>query len=208
MNETRWGDLAARRKDILGAAASIVAEESYQGLSMRRVAKSAGVSTGLLYQYFATKDELFAAVVTERLEELCRAWGRLPRSGQAIEQVLTEMLPEVVSLWRDVGRFAVLWSPQPQGTQPQELQLSEQASLVKAWSQLMSTIGSVLTKVGAPAVAGQGATPYAVAYLWSTLSGYADDTINGWSVRNGLDPERLSRQTIANLAATLRVPSP
>ena len=198
VNETRWGDLAARRKDILGAAAAIVAEESYQGLSMRRVANSAGVSTGLLYQYFATKDELFAAVVTERLERMCRDWGRLPRSGQSIEEVLSEMLPEVVALWRDVGRFAVLWSPQPQ-----ELHLSEQASLVSAWSQMMKTIGSVLTKIGAPAVAGPGSTPYAVAYVWSTLSGFADDTINGLSVQNGLERNTLTDRTISNLAATL-----
>ena len=195
---TKWGDLAARKNDILTAATQIVTADGYRGLSMRKVASEAGVSTGLLYQYFATKDELFAAVVTHRLEDLCRVLGKLPEGQQTLSDVIAAIVPEVVSLWKDVGRFALWWTPQAAS-----LQLSDQASLLNAWSQMMNAIGSVLVRSGAPAVSKQQATPYVVSFVWSTLSGYADDLVNGWSAQNGLDPDVVTQLTISSIVAAL-----
>jgi AcrR family transcriptional regulator len=43
---------------ILTAAAQVLAEKGYAGLSTNRVAEVAGVSIGSLYRYFADKNEL------------------------------------------------------------------------------------------------------------------------------------------------------
>jgi AcrR family transcriptional regulator len=52
----------ARSRDmidrILAAAAQVLAERGYAGLSTNRVAGRAGVSVGSLYRYFADKNEL------------------------------------------------------------------------------------------------------------------------------------------------------
>ncbi len=57
-----------RRKDdrpaeITQAALATFSENGYSGTKVEEVAKRAGVSKGLLYLYFKTKEELFKAVV-------------------------------------------------------------------------------------------------------------------------------------------------
>ncbi len=54
-----------RRRSILNAAAQVFAEDGYEGASMSRIARGAGVSKGTLYNYFDDKATLFAAFVGE-----------------------------------------------------------------------------------------------------------------------------------------------
>lgn len=52
-----------RPQEITAAAFEAFAEKGYAGTRVAEVAKRAGVSKGLLYLYFKTKEELFKAVV-------------------------------------------------------------------------------------------------------------------------------------------------
>lgn len=52
-----------RPQEITEAAFATFAEKGYAGTRVEEVAKRAGVSKGLLYLYFKTKEELFKAVV-------------------------------------------------------------------------------------------------------------------------------------------------
>lgn len=52
-----------RPREITDAAFEVFAEKGYSGTRVEEVAKRAGVSKGLLYLYFKTKEELFKAVV-------------------------------------------------------------------------------------------------------------------------------------------------
>jgi AcrR family transcriptional regulator len=52
-----------RPQEITAAALAAFAEYGYAGTRVEEVAKRAGVSKGLLYLYFKTKEELFKAVV-------------------------------------------------------------------------------------------------------------------------------------------------
>ena len=52
-----------RPQEITAAAFEVFAEKGYSGARVEEVAKRAGVSKGLLYLYFETKEELFKAVV-------------------------------------------------------------------------------------------------------------------------------------------------
>ena len=52
-----------RPQEITEAAFSAFAEKGYGATRVEDVAKRAGVSKGLLYLYFKTKEELFKAVV-------------------------------------------------------------------------------------------------------------------------------------------------
>ena len=56
------GDREAKRKELLSAAISVIADEGYAGASMRKVAKKAGHTTGAVTYYFANKEEMVAAV--------------------------------------------------------------------------------------------------------------------------------------------------
>lgn len=59
----------ARRRDLLDAAWDLFQDQPYDSLNMLAIAKRAGVAKGTLYLYFATKEELFLAVETRRLDE-------------------------------------------------------------------------------------------------------------------------------------------
>ena len=67
----------ARPAEITEAALEAFAEKGYDATRVDDVAKRAGVSKGLLYLYFKTKEELFKAVirsfVSPRVDELTAA---------------------------------------------------------------------------------------------------------------------------------------
>jgi AcrR family transcriptional regulator len=59
-----------RRRQLLDAGAALFAEHAYEEISMRDIAKAAGVSKPLLYHYFPSKIDLFKAAVAEKAAEL------------------------------------------------------------------------------------------------------------------------------------------
>jgi AcrR family transcriptional regulator len=61
-----------RRRQLLDAGAALFAEHAYEEISMRDIARAAGVSKPLLYHYFPSKIDLFKAAVAEKATELQR----------------------------------------------------------------------------------------------------------------------------------------
>ena len=55
----------ARRKQIIDAVLTVVAEHGVRGASTARLAKVADVSQGTLYLYFKNRQEMFAAAIDE-----------------------------------------------------------------------------------------------------------------------------------------------
>ncbi|HVL63934.1 MAG TPA: TetR/AcrR family transcriptional regulator [Actinomycetota bacterium] len=54
-----------RRDDILKASLHLFAERGFHGTSMRDIAREAGITEGLIYHYFASKRDLFRAIIDE-----------------------------------------------------------------------------------------------------------------------------------------------
>jgi len=59
-----------RRRQILDAATEVMSKTGYHATAMQAVAERAGISVGLIYQYFGNKDELLVAVIVDILEDL------------------------------------------------------------------------------------------------------------------------------------------
>ena len=57
------------RKELLAKCFDLFAQRGYGSLTMRQVAKEIGVSTGTLYHYFASKEELFRQLIEEITEQ-------------------------------------------------------------------------------------------------------------------------------------------
>ena len=76
-----------RPQEITEAAFAAFAEKGFTATRVDEVARRAGVSKGLLYLYFKTKEELFKAVirnvVTPRVDELTRRLGDSELSAEA-----------------------------------------------------------------------------------------------------------------------------
>ncbi len=59
-----------RKKAIVQAAMQLFAENGFSGVSISRIAKKAGVSKGLLYNYFANKEALVQEIVIEGFRQM------------------------------------------------------------------------------------------------------------------------------------------
>ena len=81
---------AATRAALVGAARQLFAEHGYADVGTERVAQAAGVTRGALYDQFADKAELFAAVL------------------EAVELDLTQRLTEVVAAMPQDDPLAVV----------------------------------------------------------------------------------------------------
>jgi AcrR family transcriptional regulator len=71
--------LDARRRQILDGAARCFARNGFHATSMQDVLKEVDLSAGAVYRYFAGKDELIAAIVTEVLQTLRNAFEEAAR---------------------------------------------------------------------------------------------------------------------------------
>ncbi|MET7457394.1 TetR/AcrR family transcriptional regulator [Streptomyces sp. NPDC005574] len=67
-----------RREQLLTVGARLFSESPYDEVRIERVAEIAGVSRGLLYHYFPTKRDFFAAVVERESERMLRMTAAVP----------------------------------------------------------------------------------------------------------------------------------
>ena len=70
--KAKSAQLGSSREQLLAAASRVFARSGYHGASMSEIAAEAGFSKGALYWSFASKDELFYALLDE-LDEQMRA---------------------------------------------------------------------------------------------------------------------------------------
>ena len=105
-----------RRQRILEAARECLGELGYAGATVTEIARRAGVSNGLLYQFFRNKEHLFARV----LEDVVREWVRemVPREGETASEALEGMFRRSVEFCRTHPLLPALLRQDP------ELQLS------------------------------------------------------------------------------------
>ncbi|WP_248925177.1 TetR/AcrR family transcriptional regulator [Paenibacillus hamazuiensis] len=79
-----------RREQIMAAAIQVFAQKGITGAKMSMIAEVAGISNGLLYHYFKSKDELFTTLVQEAMagaEDAIKSLARLP--GTPLEKMRT-----------------------------------------------------------------------------------------------------------------------
>ena len=58
-----------RERQIVDAAVRLMQEKGTHSVSMQAIAKSCGVSVGLLYKYFSDKEQIVLAAITRVLED-------------------------------------------------------------------------------------------------------------------------------------------
>ncbi|MFF6879274.1 TetR/AcrR family transcriptional regulator [Streptomyces sp. NPDC012474] len=67
-----------RREQLLSVGARLFSESPFDDVWIEQVAEIAGVSRGLLYHYFPTKRDFFAAVVERESERMLRMTAAVP----------------------------------------------------------------------------------------------------------------------------------
>ncbi|NVI87725.1 TetR/AcrR family transcriptional regulator [Actinomadura sp. BRA 177] len=76
----RAGDRTLR-EHLIATAERMMAERGTAGLTVRAIAREAGVADGVLYNHFADKEELLAHALRARAESVGRALDPLPEPG-------------------------------------------------------------------------------------------------------------------------------
>ncbi len=77
-----------RREQINKAALKVFARRGLIGTKMSMIAKEAGISQGLSYRYYSSKDELFIALVKEAMAETAEAFASLRlMQGSSTEKI-------------------------------------------------------------------------------------------------------------------------
>lgn len=79
----------------------------FQDASLRSISSRAGVTTGALYGYFKSKEELFGALVDEVYKKFLEAFSSSVRRFQAFEpDVQHEMMGKMSSeFWGEIGEY-------------------------------------------------------------------------------------------------------
>jgi len=80
-------DIDERRAQLLALGKKAFAERTYDEVSIDDIAKSAGISKGLLYHYFPTKRDLYVAGLREIAAELLTKTESVPQDLPPIERV-------------------------------------------------------------------------------------------------------------------------
>jgi AcrR family transcriptional regulator len=97
---------ATSREQLLAAASRVFARSGYHSASMSEIAAEAGFSKGALYWSFASKEELFFALLDE-LDEQLRALMTMSATAPTDRDISEEISRDVSAVLKD-GRDVVL----------------------------------------------------------------------------------------------------
>jgi AcrR family transcriptional regulator len=93
-----------RRAEIIAAAIKLFVAKGYSGTRLDEVAREAGVSKGLPYLYFDSKEELFKAVVREALlPPLIAGEARLQAHQGSVAELLRSLVHDYADYIREVS---------------------------------------------------------------------------------------------------------
>jgi AcrR family transcriptional regulator len=177
-----------RRRELVDAGAALFAQHAYEEITMRQVAKAAGVSKPLLYHYFPSKIALFKAAVGEKADELTRLIEPSDSTDTALEQ-LTATLDAYLA-WIDAN--AQTWANLMQSATT----VPEARELIDDFRQ--HTIDLVIT-----ALTGQHSAPPALRIAVKGWLGYMDAAILDWTEAKDLTRDQLRDLLLAVFAASL-----
>lgn len=80
--------------DVTDALIRVVVEQGLEAVSIRSVAREAGVSIGAVQHYFATKDDLLYAAYVRAIDQVVARAAGLPDEPDAyVRALLRELLP-------------------------------------------------------------------------------------------------------------------
>jgi AcrR family transcriptional regulator len=118
-----------KRGQILFAAVECFATTGYHAVSISDLAKHAGISKGLMYNYFSSKEELLKSIFREIMTEMMDLFG-----GESAEEIDKASLVKYMgNLFRHMRSHLILWKMYMSiFSQPAVLQILEEEIKIAA----------------------------------------------------------------------------
>lgn len=199
-NRSIYGDAEARRRRTLDAAAALLDEGGYSALTIRSVAQRSGTSTGLIYQYFADKQDIFTSLLNESQIESRAFVAGLPRD-RGVAALLTDLLPESVRQWGRVGRFTAIWRDIERDAQAERASVREVRRTAREYN---AELQAALLEAAAAEGRVLRDDPATLPFVLSTLQGVADTIVHNWAAH--LATRDLIDFTAASLTEAITAP--
>ena len=92
---------AEKRRLILDAAVRVFARKGYHTSRVGDIAEEAGIAHGLLYHYFASKEQVLETVFRENWSELLAAFARIEASDEPASEQLDGIVKVLLRSWRN-----------------------------------------------------------------------------------------------------------
>lgn len=73
---------AETKEEILEAAVKVFSKYGYSGSTTKKIAESAGISEGTIYNYFKNKRDLFLHLIKNYLDQIRKSFQKIPTEGQ------------------------------------------------------------------------------------------------------------------------------
>lgn len=97
----------ARRRDILVAAARVFAREGYTAATLDEVARELGVTKGVIYYYFRSKEEIYTEIRATAIRDAIARLEVIIARGEPPAETLRAAVHDLVShIFNDLDRFA------------------------------------------------------------------------------------------------------
>lgn len=124
----------ATRRQLLDAALAVIAEHGYAEATVDRIVEAAGVSKGVAYYHFESKDDLVTCLLAEGLQEFIDNFREVAQAAPTARDALTAIAERFGALMFQrpaLGRFLVselwrddrAWSPVVSPLEEQLVQL-------------------------------------------------------------------------------------
>jgi AcrR family transcriptional regulator len=90
-----------KRKQILDAAVRVFADHGFHGSRVGDIARDAGVAHGLLYHYFASKDDVLRTIFVENWGDLIARFRAVEASDEPADEKLEGIAKILLRTWRN-----------------------------------------------------------------------------------------------------------
>lgn len=90
----REAQSAIRREQVLSAALALFCERGYAGTSTRKIAEAAGITEGLVFHYFPTKDALLLELASRQHMFAGRVLTQIQRAGEQSARALLRAIAD------------------------------------------------------------------------------------------------------------------
>jgi len=91
---------ASRREDLLAAAVRVFARKGFHTCRVSDIADEAGVSHGLVYHYFASKDEVLETIFRDNWGPIATAIAEIAAAGDEPAEQVRKVVAVVLHAWR------------------------------------------------------------------------------------------------------------
>lgn len=95
----------ATRKKIMSASVGLFAKNGLAGTSAKQIAQKAGVSVGLMYHYYRSKEEIFDAIEQHAISEFSQLHEMLEKE-EVPEDAIRLLAKEIVDAMNESLEFA------------------------------------------------------------------------------------------------------